>query len=241
MDELRAKGVPEDEVQAFGARWGGRGERRYDSISGFIARRGNAVVDPVSAFETLCELGWVERGVETKCARCGLQTFVSIFAIEDRAQCPGCRASVRYTTGKDGLTIQYRLNTLIDLASDQGVLPHLLVIAALVQQSPHTSLLGGTLTTLPGGARPEVDILGVYDGKFVAGEVKTKARDFTPAQLERDISISAQLGVDVHILAATDHVPRSLFRSVQKIAKREKLVLQVLSEEDLRPPACLDS
>jgi hypothetical protein len=234
MEERRAKGVPEHEVEAFGARWGGRGARTYDDVSGFIARYGKAYAAPAQAFETLCEIGWAERGAETNCARCGLRTFVPIATLDRGARCPGCRAATSYTTDTTGLAVQYRLNTLIDLACDQGVLPHLLVIAALTQRCRRVSLLGGTLVTLPGGSTPEVDILGIYDRQFVAGEVKTKASDFTQEQLERDISVSSRLNVDTHILATVDAVPDAVFHAAHKLADAANLPLLVLSRNELR-------
>ena len=238
MQALRTKGMPEDEVQAFGARWGGRGARRYDSASGFVAHNGKwATDDPVGAFETLCEIGWAERGAETNCSRCGLQSFVPISTLDRGAHCPGCRAATSYTVDTAGLAVQYRLNTLIDLASDQGVLPHLLVFAELTRRYQRTKLLGGTLTTFPDDSTAEVDILGVHDQCFVAGEVKTKARDFTQQQLERDIAVSARLDVDLHILAAVDAIPASVVDTARKLATDARLDLLVLSREHLRPPA----
>jgi hypothetical protein len=235
MDALRSKGMPEDEVQALAARWGGRGARSYDSASGFMTRLRKRVANPVVAFETLCEIDWAERGVETNCARCGLRSFVPIATLNLGAKCPGCRAPTSYTADSTGLAVQYRLNTLIDLASDQGVLPHLLVMAALANKNKYTSLLGGTLVTLPGGSTSEVDILGVHNQQFVAGEVKTKARDFTSQQLERDISVSSQLGVDTHILAAIDPVPDTVLKVASELARKARVELLVLSQEELRP------
>jgi hypothetical protein len=42
-----------------------------------------------------------------------------------------------------GPTVQYRLNTLVDRAADQGVLPHLLVAAVLEQRDERTLILPG--------------------------------------------------------------------------------------------------
>jgi hypothetical protein len=236
MEALRARGTPEKEVLEFGARWGGRGERRYDSVSGFIARHGKSAPDAVRAFETLCELDWAERGVQTSCTRCGLRSFVPIVTLQQGgAQCPGCHNAASYTIDETGLAIQYRLNTLIDLASDQGVLPHLLVIAALSRQCEQTRLLGGTLVTLQDGSKPEVDILGIYDRKFVSGEVKAKARDFTQEQIKRDVEVCASLGVDMHIIAAIDSIPATVIQSAMTLVGKANLTLLVLSKDELRP------
>jgi len=44
--------------------------------------------------------------------------------------CPGCSTVAAYTVDSQ-LSIKYRLNSLIDRASDQGVLAHLRIIAHL--------------------------------------------------------------------------------------------------------------
>lgn len=235
MEAMRTGGMSEAEVQAFGARWGGRGERRYDCAAGLITRLGKKAVAPVDALETLCGLGWAERGVETHCDRCGLRSFVPISVIDKGAICPGCRASASHTADEHGVTIQYRLNTFIDRASDQGVMPHLLVIAALTRQSEWTNLLGGTLVRFHDGVTNEVDILGVHDRQFLAGEVKSKAIDFTQQQLERDIALSARLGADIHLIAAVDELPSSIVQAAHSLGESANVRILALSANQLRP------
>jgi hypothetical protein len=235
MEQMRANGLPEEEVQAFGARWGGRGERRYDSATGLIARIGRKALDPVQALESLCAMEWAERGFETNCARCGLSSFVPLPTVDREATCPGCRASTSYAAVGDGVTLHYRLNTFIDLASDQGVLPHLLAIAALTAKNPGTNLLGGVLATFFDRSVNEIDVLGIHDQRFLAGEVKAKARDFTQRQLERDIAVSTRLGVETHLLAAVDEIPPEVEQAAHKLTDAAGLRLLVLSKEDLRP------
>ncbi|MFD7656019.1 hypothetical protein ACFV4N_18780 [Actinosynnema sp. NPDC059797] len=237
MERMRAEGRPEDEIQAYGARWGGRGERRYDSAAGLIARIGRKASDPVWALESLCAMEWAERGFETNCGRCGLSSFVSLPTVASKATCPGCRASTTYAAGHDGVTLHYRLNTFIDLASDQGVLPHLLVIAALTAKNPQTNMLGGVLATFPDRNVNEIDVLGIHAQEFLAGEVKAKARDFTRQQLERDFAVSARLGVDTHLLAAVDNIPQEVEKMARELADTAGLRLLVLSKDELRPTA----
>lgn len=235
MEKMRKSGTSEDEVQAFGARWGGRGVRRYDSAEGLTNRLGKSAVQPVEALESLCAMNWAERGFETVCARCGLSSFVPISDVSSVARCPGCRAATYYTSTDAGLTLQYRLNSFIDLASDQGVIPHLLVVAALHKRDPHTHLLGGVLATFQNGTVNEIDVLGVHAQQFIAGEVKTKASDFTPAQLKRDLSVSSRLGAETHLLAAVDEIPSEVKRTSQELADAAGLRLLILSKHDLRP------
>lgn len=235
MEQMRASGLSESEIDEFSARWGGRGERRYDSAQGFIRRVGKRTVAPVDALEMLCSVGWAERGFETDCARCGIRSFVSFETAETAARCPGCRAASTYTTTHDSVIVHYRLNTLIDRASDQGVVPHLLVIGALAERDPYTDFLGGVLTTFGDGTLREVDVIGIHGQRYVGGEVKSKALDFTPTQLARDFDTSSRLGVDVHLLAAVDEIPNDIQHSAEALAEAANLQLIILSKTHLRP------
>lgn len=239
MEQMRASGLSSDEIDEFCARWGGRGERRYDSANGFIARVGKSALEPVAAMETLCAIGWAERGFETDCGRCGIRSFVPLAVAESAARCPGCRGVTAYTRSLDSVVLHYRLNTLIDRASDQGVIPHLLAIAALIERDPLTNLLGGTLATFPGDVVREIDIAGIHGQQYIAGEVKSKAVDFTPDQLTRDFDTSARLGVDTHLLAAVDDIPTQIEESARARAEAAGLQIVILSRAELRPvPVC---
>ncbi|MEU6156101.1 hypothetical protein ABZ816_39605 [Actinosynnema sp. NPDC047251] len=235
MEKMRSNGMSDEEIDEFAARWGGRGERRYDSAAGLVERIGQLAVDPVDALETLCSIGWAERGFEADCARCGVRSFVPLPAAETAAKCPGCRATATYTKTTYSVALHYRLNTLVDRASDQGVVPHLLVIAALTRRSAQTHLLGGALATFHDGTNREIDVVGIHDQRYIAGEVKSKARDFTSEQLDRDFDTSARLGVDTHLIAAVDTIPTDLELSAHARAQAAGLDLINLSKEQLRP------
>jgi len=131
--------------------------------------------------------------------------------------------------------VHYQLNSYIDLASDQGVLPHLLVAAALRNKHPETFLLLGTKVFPNDGKPPEVDIFGVCNGEVLAGEVKTKAADFTDDQIARDTELSHRLGADTHLLAAVDEVPVEVVANAQQACDRLGLKLMILQKADLRP------
>ena len=126
------------------------------------------------------------------CGGCGLPSFIPFPQTAGSATCPGCTNPAAYETGS-ALAVYYRLNSHLDMLSDQGVLPHLLTIAALRRH-------GATAHFLPGidvwfsqddSDKAEADIFGVWDGKVLCGEVKTSASEFTPDQIARDVSLSA--------------------------------------------------
>ncbi|GAA1033698.1 hypothetical protein GCM10009565_85070 [Amycolatopsis albidoflavus] len=113
-----------------------------------------------------------------------------------------------------GPAVCYRLDAPIDRASDNGVLPHLLAIAALAAQPQNANCPPGTDLILPDGGTPEVDIFGVHNARVLAGEVKTRATDFTTGQPPGDVNLSKRLDAGTHLLAAIDTLPADTAKAV---------------------------
>ncbi|UKD58587.1 hypothetical protein L3Q65_18290 [Amycolatopsis sp. FU40] len=232
LHELNNEGLTLDAalVEELVSKWGHRGERRY--------RAGNNIL-PLArpALETLVDHYWAERGFEIACTTCGVNTFAVMADVPSRgpAVCDGCQAPQRYTTPKTMPAVYYRLDALIDRASDNGVLPHLLAIAALTVQDPECCLLPGTDVVSLDGDTSEVDIFGVHNARVLAGEVKTRAADFTPAQLTRDVNLTKRLDADIHLLAAIDTVPADTAAEAQQLCDEAGLELLVLDKTQLRP------
>ena len=185
--------------------------------------------------ETLVALGWAERGCRINCKRCSVTSFVPFHDTTPSARCPGCENSGRYAYSSAGVTTYYRLNSLIDLASDQGVLPHLLAIAALRKRSSDTFTLPGVNVTFDDGIKNEVDLFGVHDGKVIAGEVKTSAADFSEEQIRRDIKLSKRLLVDAHVMACTEPLEEGAIAIAEEVAQEYGVRLIILDAVDLRP------
>lgn len=230
----REAGLPEDEVLELASRWGGRHERRHLPVTKIqFGTPRHAVL----VLEELCRLGWAERGVQCDCDRCGIRSFVPVEFAAGPPRCPGCRAEAAYAAADAGVEIHYRLNSFIDRASDQGIMPHLLAVAALQQRSTHTHLLPGCDVEFHDGQTCEIDIVGVYDGRVVSGEIKTSEAEFTVEQLRWDTDKSHRLGADFHLLAT----PATLSPEVRALAesetKRAGLELLVLDRSALRPEA----
>ncbi|MFJ8028844.1 hypothetical protein [Streptomyces sp. NPDC096311] len=129
----------------------------------------------------------------------------------------------------------YRLNTFIDQAADLGVLPHLMTIAARVEQHPTSHLLPGIDLRFEGGVRGEADVYGIRQGKVVAGESKTSPRDFDATQIEHDIDTSARIGVDIHLMASVHPIPEDTRNAAQAACEQNGIELLVLDQEHLRP------
>ncbi len=232
LRNLHADGVPLDQAVAdrLVADWGHRSERRYRNA----AQVGQA---SAAALEALVDVHWAERGFEIACTHCGIKTFVPMAEVPTRgpATCGGCRAHQAYTLDSTTPQIVYRLDALVDRASDQGVLPHLLVIAALTSDDPNSSLLPGVDLTFPDGHPCEVDVFGVHQARVLTGEVKTQAADFTHTQLTRDVALSTRLGADIHLLAAIDTIPTETHIAARALCDDAGLELLVLDAAQLRP------
>lgn len=81
----------------------------------------------------------------------------------------------------------------------------------------------------------EIDLLGVHGGKYLAGEVKTNAREFTNDKIDWDMSKSAWLRVDMRLLASVTPIPRAALDYARDKATAQGLELLVMSAAELRP------
>jgi hypothetical protein len=130
LRSMRKRGDPDERIAELASRWDGRMERRF-RIATALGNPAGPVA--ASALERLCAIGWAERGFQVSCTRCGMAAFVALQVTASEPRCPGCGSGQRYTATETGPGVYYRLNTLADRGVDQGVLPHLLVVAALTK------------------------------------------------------------------------------------------------------------
>ena len=234
LKAMREAGEDDDMIEAMASRWGGRTSRRYRSATALRGLTGTAAC---TALEALVSMGWAERGFEVRCQRCGTRSFVPITTTTADARCPGCQNAQRYTASAKGLETFYQLNTLIDTAVDQGVLPHLLVQAALERLDRRTYINLGT-EIMGAGSTPgqaEIDIFGAHAGKLINGEVKTNPSEFTDEQIRRDVRLTVQLGADIHLLASVGPISDPVRALVERETHRAGLALLILGLEQLRP------
>jgi len=233
LRRLREDGAVDEELAEIAAHWGGRSERRYRSAEELAdVPDGEAA----RALERLGAAGWAERGLQVSCGACGLPSFIPLARASGQAACPGCSSPAAYGTGA-ALTVYYRLSSHLDLLSDQGVLPHLLTIAALQRQARQSYFLPGVdlWFSADGSDQAEADIFGVRDGQVLSGEVKTSASQFTPEQITRDVDLSARLQADAHVLSATDDIPPETAEKARQLCQASGLDLIILGRPDLLP------
>lgn len=232
LKQAQSDGTDQHALLEIAATWGGRSERRYRRS---IDLEGVPNVEAIKIAEQFCALGLAERGLETRCAGCGMSSFVPIATVSGQPQCAACGTATSYTVNKKDLGIYYRLNAFVDRIVDQGVLPHLHVVAELYRRAPHSYLLTGEKVRFAEtvGDAPEVDIVGLFDGRVLAGEVKTFAAQFNDPQVERDVALSTRLGADVHLLAALDTVPAEVRERAESRCEKASLELLVIDSAQL--------
>ena len=232
LRSMRKRGDLDERIAEVASGWGGRMERRFRTATTLGNPAGQVAA---SALERLCAIGWAERGFQVSCTRCGVTAFVALQVTASEPRCPGCGSGQRYTATKTGPDVYYRLNTLADRGVDQGVLPHLLVVAALTKMNSQTEVLPGVDVTFPDGEVAEVDIIGSFGGRVISGEVKTNPLDFTAEQIHRDVRCSQRLDADIHLMAAIGSLPDSAKQQAQNATKTAGLELLILGRRELRP------
>jgi hypothetical protein len=236
IDELRRDGEAHATLsthqQELLAGLGGRLRRVFARAD----RMGFAPDAALGALERLVAVGWAERGLATKCAACGLESFVPLDAAtaHDAARCPVCGTATDYIRGERGLAVHYRLDARVDHASTQGVIAHLLAIAALEREHGPAWLLPGVDLEFEDGTERESDLFGVCDKRLTCGEVKMSGAGFTEEQIVKDLEVAVRLGVDLHVMAAATAIGADSRKFAELHFARRGIELLILEGDDLR-------
>lgn len=157
----------------------------------------------------LVNTGAAIRGFMVSCTSCGMSTFVDVSQLEAPPTCPGCGSYAALVSAHDGEPAQhYRLNGMVDRASDQGVLPHVVAAAALCQkgQHPEAYVSPGTNCTLPDGTKAEADVLALVGRDLWLGEAKSRSDGFTDEQLEKDLALTLAVGASTYLMICLDGI-----------------------------------
>jgi hypothetical protein len=183
---------------------------------------------PASRLEELATLGWVERGLVVKCSQCRITSFILLVATNPEGRCPACDHRSGYNGDQNGLEISYRLNAIVDRASDQGVLPQAMAAAQLRSEDADAHLIPGADLFFADDTRSEADLLGISRQLLIAGEVKTSAAGFTRAEIVKDADRADRIGAEVLVLACPQKLAPATRELAEKLAGRKGLTLRVL-------------
>ncbi len=196
-------GTPEAEITRLAAEWGGRAQQSFATIETLASRVGGMAKAAVGdAAEELCAVGLAERGAIVACSTCSLRSFLRLDRSTAQATCPACGSREEYVrAGAGGMAIAYRLNALLDRASDNGVVLHLSAMA-LLGQRPDCHLWPGVDLSRGTSALGEADVCGYIGRDVVIGEAKMTSAEFTTKQVGRDLALVGAVGADVYAMVA---------------------------------------
>lgn len=189
-------------------------------------------------FELLTSVGFTYRGLALRCETCGIKSFVELPVTGPRPTCPGCGSHVSYLVDQErdsGLSVHYRLNTLLSRAADGGVLPTLAVIGRLERQAQNRGvkahLVPGADVYVEEKHIGEIDVLGFIGQQVIAGEVKSSPQDFTPGQIDKDLKKALAVGADVFVIGSVDPINQEQRSDAQAKAERNGCHLEVIDLE----------
>ncbi|HXN02863.1 MAG TPA: hypothetical protein VN973_13390 [Candidatus Dormibacteraeota bacterium] len=123
------------------------------------------VSEAAPAIEVLVAAGIVRRGMLAECGTCGMSSFIELADVTQAIACPGCGspAAVGTDPNRGESELYYRLNSLVDRASDNGVITHLLAVAALRRRDPKGHVNPGVNLVTSGGQAQEADLLALLE------------------------------------------------------------------------------
>jgi hypothetical protein len=116
--------------------------------------------------------------------------------------CDGCQSTMPLPLPVDQPLIwRYRLNEVLALGVDQGVLPHLLAMRRISEwgyrrDAPLLGALPGlTLTPLKEDGPPkiEVDLFAIHDGRVFVGECKANGGELNANEVDRFADLGKRL------------------------------------------------
>ena len=198
--------LPVDQTIELARTFGQESKARTLSLGEWASRLGKSEADIAERVAELVEVGLVVRGFLVRCIECGLRDFTEGAPLTGRPVCIGCGSTAGLARGASGREpgYWYRLNSLLDVGSDNGVLAQLMAIRFLREPYPECYVLPGADLTLPDGQPGEVDLIGMFRRQVFSGEAKMKRQEFTSEQLVKDRDKSSQIRAAIHVIACCE-------------------------------------
>lgn len=223
-------GTPEAELTRLAAEWGGRAQQTFALVDTIASRlQGISKTAVGDAVEELCAVGLAERGAAIVCSTCSLRSFVQLPLAGALATCPACGAVGDYVrAGAGGMGIHYRLNALLDRASDNGVVLHLSGMALLGLRADSHLWPGVNLSTAS-TSLGEADLCGYIGRDLVVGEAKMSSEEFTTRQIRRDLALAEATAADIYVILGMSPPPPDLVEFARRRARSVSVEVEVLT------------
>ncbi len=186
------RGEAEKELSEYNSRRVGEDSRPFDEE------------DLRRAMGELTEARILLMGVRPRCPSCGSAYWYHIDEASQIVECKGCERRHALNPQEDWF---YRLNTLVQTAFYQGVIPVVVTLGERLQRS-RSGFFYRTSVELfldeQGPPSHEIDALCVVDGKFMIGEVKQSNGLFSPADFDKLAEVAERVQPDTVFVASLD-------------------------------------
>jgi hypothetical protein len=182
----------------------------------------------------LVRCGLVRRGLQFSCAICGMPNVFPLGQEGDMVECPGC-GTIAPLIGPSAAepTFLYALNSLLDRAMDQDVIPHLLALEYLTTHNEAIWGYPGADITGPNEEGRELDILAISRTGLVVGELKPADR-FTHQVIDDAVELAHRLKAEAVVLGSLTRWSQRRRSHAETVARRAQLKLILLDRELLR-------
>jgi len=179
--------------------------------------------DLLEALEELTSAKILIQGIKPPCPRCGFQTWYSADEVKFELTCNGCQFVMQILPE---IEWAYRLNSLVqDAIRYHGTFPVVWVLSQLLHWSRESFIFRPCLELkedYEGRILAEVDIACISDGKFIIGEIKTKASQFSLDEIQKLCTVARNVLPQQIVIGAFDPPYDSLKSVAQKIAEKLK-------------------
>ncbi len=172
----------------------------------------------------LSDLQIVKRGLHLRCPHCGTHSWYPLMTIREMLSCPGCSHEfplpVEYPAGNE-IEWEYTLNSLVNRAMDQDLIPVLLTLSRLSEDRDLYCVTPGLELLEEDKVIGEFDFVFVSKNETYAGECKTGRR-----LMEKDL-VTARL-------AAANGVTHFYYATPQRFTEETLGAIECLREELLQ-------
>jgi len=187
----------------------------------------------------LSEAQVIKRGFYLECPHCGAPDWYPLLSLSERVLCSGCSNEfslpVEMPKGSE-IQWQYRLNTLINRAVDQDVLPNILALYHTTKNLACSCLTTGIELVKEDRVVKEFDFLFVSKQKVYAGECKAGVR-LESKDMETAI-LAAQLGFAKFYFCTVREFNEASLRQIDEVKNRIdgdglQMSIEILTGKDL--------
>ena len=179
--------------------------RKDTSVEGIRSEQEQAQRDLRRYLQSLTDAGIFLQGVRVRCRSCGSRYWKNVDDLRQQSKCQGCGLLVSLPVTGDW---RFKLNALVRNAiAFHGSVPVISALYSLRDEARNFFLFAPGLVFFKGCGNnretaAELDLICISDGKFIIGEVKQRAEEFSTQELKKLARLAAELQADETVIAA---------------------------------------